>query len=109
MTTPFFESKTARTTTRNPFEAALGMGAGVAIIIGLAVFAMATAAYDRGASATEFANTLSGAAFSLPDSAPLVWAGLGTQLWQLGLVVLVGMSFYWMVQWDRTRVNELGR
>ena len=103
MTASLFEPKTARTTPRNPFEAALGMGAGVAIVVGLAVFAVATAAYDRGAEATEFANTLLGASYSLPDSGPLVWAGLGTQLWQLGVVVLVGMSFYWMVQWDKAR------
>ena len=98
-----FEPTTATRAPRNPFELLLGFGAAGAVVLGLIVSIAATAAYERGADVTALANTLSGAYVSTPDGGALVWAGLGTQLWQLGVLVLVGLSFYWMAQWNKSR------
>lgn len=87
---------------RNPFELVLSFGAIAAIVIGIIVNLSATAAYKSDAYVSELANTLSGPGIFEADSSPLVWAGLGTQLWQLGVLVLVGMVFYWMTRWNAT-------
>ncbi|TFD84996.1 hypothetical protein E3T61_18420 [Cryobacterium lactosi] len=89
MTTPFVEPKTVQVERRNPFELALGFGAIASVVVGLMLFVAATSAYNRNG-----------------DTGALVWAGLATQLWQLGVVVLVGMTFYWMVQWNKSSTER---
>ena len=86
---------------RNPYELWLGLSAIVALLAGFLISLVGTQAYKRESEITALGNTLSGAYQSTADSSGLAWATVGNQLSTVGLVVLVGMAFYFMSRWNK--------
>ena len=72
---------------RNPFELTLGLSAVVAFFAGIIISAVASK------NAVSF--------FGEVDSSALAWAAFGNQLSTVGVVVLLGMAFYFMTRWNK--------
>lgn len=72
---------------RNPYEVTLGISAGLAFIIGLVISGVAA-----GKSITFMGEV---------NTTALAWATFGNQLSTVGVVVLLGMAFYFMTRWNK--------
>ena len=97
----FFSAASGQTTAkRNPYEVGLGIGGGAAAVVGVVLAAVGRGVYASDERVAGYANSMGGGFFQA-DSSALQLASFGAQLAMLGIVVLVGMAFYWMTRWNK--------
>ena len=96
----FFAAAGETTAKRNPYEVGLGIGGGAAAVVGVVLAAVGRSIYASDERVAGYANSMGGGLFQA-DSLGLQLASFGGQLSTLGVVVLVGMAFYWMTRWNK--------
>ena len=80
---------------RNPYEPALLWGGVGALLGGIALSVAGRAAYEAAVLASSAVD-----GEQIPDATGLAWAEFGTQLSTVGVVVLIGLAFYFMARWN---------
>ncbi|MEB0003504.1 hypothetical protein QN357_11255 [Cryobacterium sp. RTC2.1] len=91
---------------RNPFELTLAYGSLALITGGLIMWALARQEFGKEFGITDLASVWSTGGSAAASQGSIMWMNIGVQLLQLGVLILVGLTFHLAAKWNTDRRAE---